>query len=177
MVINIFLKNNLAASLHIALFPSSPVTDLDKDKPASRLLFIFFLTQMEKKQFPTTLLLSFRKCKYGSYGLGKRLPRDVPVGGLLTCWPLTLDPCNPRNHCSLMSACHGQTIEKNLVGSQGGKRPKLLFGLWWCLEESIFMPIPPMPLGGADTIILKAEPQVVVHLNLQQSFLLRLTFF
>lgn len=63
-----------------------------------------------------------------------------------------------------MSACHGQTKEKNVAGSQGGEKAKA--AVW-----VVMMPIR-VHLLGSDTITLKAEPQVVIHLNLQQSFLL-----
>lgn len=98
MVINIFLKNNLAASLHIALFPSSPVTDLDKDKPASRLLFI--LTQMKKTVSHNTSFI-FQEMQVWFIWIGQKAAKRCSSGRIIDL--LTSNPRPLQSQKSLQS--------------------------------------------------------------------------
>lgn len=66
---------------------------------------------------PLFFQLISRKCKFG-FGTcrsGKWLPRDVPMGRPLTCWPLTLDPCSPQ-----------KSLQSDELLSRSDKRRKTL---------------------------------------------------
>lgn len=78
----------MVIDIFAAPFPSTPDTKLDNLVYRLMLLFIFYLTEMKKKNFSQNTTFVFqpisKKCKCGSYGSDKMLPRDAPMGRLLT---------------------------------------------------------------------------------------------
>lgn len=170
-VISIFLKNNLAAGLLFHSWHWSGQLSLQINMLLPPLLLLLHPRggrNLVSQNTPFIFQLISGKCKYGSYGSDQRLPRDVPMGRWLTSdlWPLQSPDVTAAWWALVMVGQKRRTWQV----LEGEKGQSCCLGCDDAWKSPFACPSPPHPSLGSHTIILKAEPQLVIH---QHSFLFR----